>query len=330
MKTNRDAMDRRAFLGVSTSCSAHLALMMAGAPALGRRFFAAGPQRRIAAQEAWGRLEEIGDGLWALISTPLDGDRTTLCNGGIIRGTDGALVVEGFASADGAAWMARMTRELTGRWPSHVVLTHYHGDHANGFEGYYRPEAPVQMLATATTRDLIRDTDARRDIDPDGPRAAMLADVTIVNPVAAANVDLGGRTVRIIPRSGHTPSDVTVEMDGAGVVYCGDLVWNNMFPNYRDAIPSRLSRSVRTLVQRRASIYVPGHGALATSDDLDRYVSVIDDVEAAARRAFEQGVPAEDAARDYRLPATLGEWVMFNPRYYEVALGAWERELTGN
>ena len=77
-------------------------------------------------------------------------------------------------------------------------------------------------------------------------------------------------------------------------------------------------------------MYVPGHGALATAGDLDRYVQVIDEVEASARLAFERGVPAAEAAQSFRLPASLGEWVMFNPRYYEVAFGAWLRELDGN
>ncbi len=239
------------------------------------------------------------------------------------------MIVESLASADGAAWMAWMTRELTGRSPTHAVLTHYHGDHANGLQGYGSRDEPIDLLATAATRDLIRDADARREGDRSKASTRMLAGMSILDSTALTTIDLAGRVVRIVPREGHTPSDVSVEMDGERVVWCGDLVWNNMFPNYRDAIPSWLSRSVRALVRERASVYVPGHGALVTPEDLDRYVQVIDDVETAARRAFERGVPAAEAAQEYRVPASLGEWVMFNPRYYEVAFGAWERELTG-
>jgi hypothetical protein len=80
-------------------------------------------------------------------------------------------------------------------------------------------------------------------------------------------------------------------------------------------------------VRDRESVYVPGHGPLANSQDLERYIQVIDDVGAAARRAIEGGTPAAEAAQSYRLPETLGEWTMFNSRYYEVAFIAWEREL---
>jgi glyoxylase-like metal-dependent hydrolase (beta-lactamase superfamily II) len=157
----------------------------------------------------------------------------------------------------------------------------------------------------------------------------MLADVTILNPTSASSIDVGGRTVRIVPREGHTPSDVSVELDEPSIVWCGDLVWNRMFPNYRDAIPSRLSQSVRALSRSSDTVYVPGHGPLADAADLDRYTQVIDRVEVAARRAFEQGVPAAATAQEFNLPSSLGEWMMFSPRYYEVALSAWERELKG-
>ncbi|MCZ6918372.1 MAG: MBL fold metallo-hydrolase [Gemmatimonadetes bacterium] len=315
------AMDRRTFLGVSTSCSAHLLAMAAGARPFAGRFFGPPTARQVVAQEPWGRLEQIGDGLWALISTPLE-DRTTLSNGGIIAGSQGTLVVESFASARGAAWMAEQARLLTGRWPTHAVLTHFHGDHAGGIEGFGSEDGATRLLATGITRDLVLD-----GVEDGSPRASILAEVVLLDPDNPTRIDLGGRTARIVPRGGHTPSDVSVEIDDPGVVYCGDLVWNRMFPNYRDAIPSRLSTDVRALVRGPETKYVPGHGPMATPGDLAQFIAVIDHVESAARRAFDGGIPAAEAATSFGLPESLGEWFMFSPRYYEVALEAWEREL---
>src|SRR5690606_41286852 len=96
-----------------------------------------------------------------------------------------------------------------------------------------------------------------------------------------------------------------------------------------DAIPTRLGASVHALLERGAPVYVPGHGGTADAAGLQPYVSLLDDVEAAARRAIEQGVPAAQAAESYRPPAALGEWVMFSPAYWRVAFQAWERELRG-
>ncbi len=325
MTGNRGLIDRRTFLHASASCSAHL-LFVAGLSPPARQFLTHGVRQQVIRQEPWGRLEQIGEGIWALISTPLDGDRTTLCNGGIVAGSSGALVVESFATPEGAAWMAQQAHELTGRSPSHVVLTHYHGDHTSGIEGYQADVTP-RIMATEVTRNLVQETDAQRGRDQNDPRGRILAEVSLLNPATSTRIDLGGRVVWVHPREGHTPSDVTVEIEEPSVVFCGDLVWNRMFPNYRDAIPSKLSRDVRALERNRETIYVPGHGPLASPQDLQRYIQVIDDVGAAARRAIEGGTPAAEAAGSYRLPESLGEWTMFNPRYYEVAFTAWEREL---
>ena len=105
------ALSRRTFVGRAGSCLAHLSLMSSAAPPWVRGAWAgaatdASRAGRVVAQEPWGRLERIADGVWALISTPLTGDRTTLCNGGLVAGRNGVLMVEAFASDVGARWMA--------------------------------------------------------------------------------------------------------------------------------------------------------------------------------------------------------------------------------
>jgi glyoxylase-like metal-dependent hydrolase (beta-lactamase superfamily II) len=140
-------------------------------------------------------------------------------------------------------------------------------------------------------------------------------------------VELGGRAVRLVARSGHTPSDLVVELPDAGVVWTGDLVWNGMFPNYVDAIPSRLSEHVRALWAQSATTYVTGHGELSDATALDVFIDLLDHVEAAARRAIEAGTPLDVAGASYEVPESLGAWHMFSPRYPEVAFRAWVRDL---
>src|SRR5260221_3570353 len=129
-------ISRRDFVSAAASCSAHLALVAIATQA-GARALWAQPRGVVVTREPFGNLEVVGDGVWALVSTPLGGDRTTLSNGGIIAGRNGLLAIEGFNQPQGAQWLAAKARELTGRWPTHVVLTHYHADHANGVAGYF-------------------------------------------------------------------------------------------------------------------------------------------------------------------------------------------------
>lgn len=320
-------LSRRDFLARSGSCAAHLALAAAVTPDVLRAAWARAPLGRVIATEPFGSLEQIADGVWALISTPLGGDRTTLSNGGIIAGRSGVLAIEGFNQPAGAAWLAGKSRELTGRWPTHVVVTHFHADHANGVAGY-RPagdaatKAPT-LRATERTRALV----LQKNQPVDDARTAALEQAILLSPTEQTTIDLGNRTVRVVPRSGHTESDVSVELDDPSLVFCGDLLWNAMFPNYVDAIPTKLASSVKALRRDRRTIYVPGHGALAREAEYDRYVAMINEVEQAARRAHQAGTSAADAGAAFTLPASLGEWTLFNKVFFERAFAAWYREL---
>jgi hypothetical protein len=63
MTTEREHIDRRTFLGVSASCSAHFLCVAAGSSPSTRQFLSHALQQRIIAREPWGRLEQIGEGL---------------------------------------------------------------------------------------------------------------------------------------------------------------------------------------------------------------------------------------------------------------------------
>lgn len=325
-------LDRRTFLHGAAACGAHIALLAAARPLHAARVFGPGPRSRVAVREPWARIEQVADGIWAVISTPLE-DRTTLCNGGIIRGRSGVLVIEAFAQPAGAKWLAEQARELAGRWPDDVVLTHYHGDHTGGLAGYAGDGAAPRSIdtrATAVTRDLVLEQDRGRGEAPSSEKSRMLAGSTAIDPGRETVIDLGDRTVRIIPRDGHTKSDVTIEIDEPGVVFCGDLVWNRMFPNYVDAVPSRLFASLEGLVrERRDTVYVPGHGPLADAADFRLYIAVLDAVEEAGRAAAAKGQTAAEAAAGFRLPDPVADWHLFSPRYFETAIGAWLKELRG-
>jgi len=319
-------LSRRDFLARSGSCAAHLALAAAVAPRAVRAAWGRAPIGAVVATEPFGSLEQVAKGIWALISTPLGGDRTTLSNGGLIAGRSGVIAIEGFNQPAGAAWLAGKARELTGRWPTHVVVTHYHADHANGVAGYV-PAADASgktvIRATERTRALVLE----KNQPADAARTSALQQAVVIPPSEPSTIDLGDRRVRIVPRGGHTDSDVSVEIEDPSVVFCGDLVWNAMFPNYVDAVPSRLAASVKSLRRDRRTIYVPGHGPLAREAEFDRYATMLGEVEQAARKAKQEGKTPAEAGAVYTLPASLGEWTLFNKVFFERAFAAWYREL---
>lgn len=310
-------MHRRDFITLTGSCAAHLCLSAGFGATLAAQTMGRA-SRTVVTEQPWGRIEKIADGVWAMISTPLSGApnaRFTLCNGGIVSGRSGVAVIEGFASLDGAKWMADQAKQVTGRAATHVILTHFHGDHAAGIAGYRDNASPV-YVTTSETRSRLKIP----------AQAEALGNAQLVDGTKQMVLDLGGRRITITPRSGHTTSDLSLIVDDPAVMFGGDLLWNRFFPNYVDAIPSVLSREVRALSNIRNVVRVPGHGPIFDTDDLTQYIGVLDVIETAAQKAKASGTPAADAAKSVVLPASLGEWAMFNPNYFEVALRAWERE----
>ncbi len=323
------AHSRRALLTGSLGCGGHVTASLSEATAVERARFARRQLGQTVVEEPFGRLERLADGVWALVSTPLEA-RATLSNGGIVAGREGVLLVEGFASVEGAQWLAAQSFALTGRRPTHVVLTHYHGDHSAGLAGYRNDGDLPQVIHTPTTKELLEESLSRRDTGgAESPVETLAAEAAIATDGDPLVLDLGGRTVRVVARGGHTPSDLTVQVEDPRVVFCGDLVWNGMFPNYMDAIPTRLRSACGDLLADDRAIYVPGHGSLAEHAEISQFLDLIDHVGAAARRAHDAGVSAAEGAASYSVPDALGEWFMFSPRYYEVAFTAWHRELGG-
>ncbi len=323
-------MKRREFIGSMGACGAYVATTLAAGTAAARRAFAARPRGQVLATEPWGRLEQVDDGIWALVSTPLADHpqaHLTVANGGIVAGRSGVVVVEGLVSEEGARWLATAAMELTGRRPDHVVLTHYHGDHSTGLAAW-SADGPV-LHASSITLDTLsrRAQDRNREAPTSGFTGSRLR---LVNETGSTWIDVGDRRLEIRVAAGHTDSDLFVVLEDPRVIFCGDLVWNGLFPNYMDAIPSRLSASVRGVAAESAELWVPGHGDLADRTAIERYVALIDDVEEAARRAHAAGDPPQSAAAEYRPPESLGSWTLFSPGYYETAFRAWDRELSGS
>jgi len=277
--------------------------------------------------EAWAHVLPLAEGAWAVISTLETGDMTTLCNGGIIAGRDRVLVVEAFARRTGSSWVSDVALELTGRRPTDVVLTHYHGDHTGGLTGFARDGETIELHATAETLSRVRSQRAQGE-SPEAVETRKLIDAaTVLGEEAPKELDLGGRSVELHPHRGHTASDVTVEVAEHNLAFGGDLLWNRMIPNFVDARPIELARTLERLEARGHTTHVPGHGPMADDGILQANILLTDALEAAGRSSFEAGTDAATAAGQLQLPGDMAQWKMFSDNYIERALSAWHRDL---
>lgn len=319
---------------MATAAATTAFTLQSGARAVGQA-----PFGDVVDEQAFARLEKVGDNIWAAVSTPLNSDGSfnseTVCNGGLVAGAERIVAIDAFLEPVGAAWLADAAEALLGRPVTDVIVTHYHADHTGGLAGYQRGADGPEIIATERTRQLIyeRYSGPAQPVDEtpfSAPRIRPVLPTRILTDEAnSVQIDLGDRTLTLDPKKGHTPSDFAIHVDDAPVTFVGDLVWAGFFPNYVDAIPSYLTASVKALLSDPNKTIVTGHGYVAKAAALTNYVSLLELVEEKARASHAAGKPPEEGAADFIIPESLGEWVLFNPGYYVTAFEAWRRELDG-
>lgn len=147
---------RRSFL-VKTSClgAFYAAAKLIPLPALAAEL--AGDSRvspTPIVDKGFASVRKIGEGLYATISDPSKGFQT-LSNGGFLIGKDGALLIEGFISAPGAAFQMDALRMVSQVPVKCAMDTHYHYDHtlgnsyygANGISLWAHPHTAENIIA---------------------------------------------------------------------------------------------------------------------------------------------------------------------------------------
>ena len=231
-------------------------------------------------------------------------------------------MVEAFQQPKGAKWLAERCKELTGKWPTDVVLTHFHGDHVSGSAGFKSDEGTPKMWVTDKTIEMVKSSQQ-------GRASTLLDDLESISSTEKTEVDLGGRSVVIQPFVGHTPSDVIVEVVDPNIVFTGDLFWNRMVPNFRDAKPTSWAPSISSLEREEETKFVPGHGTMATMEDVKLFGELLQVLEDAAKSAHKAGTESTKAAEEFELEGKFKDWYVFSPGVIPFVFSSWYKELEG-
>lgn len=193
---------------------------------------------------------------------------------GLVTGMGGNLLIDCGTTLSEAAAIAEDVSELTGSTVTRLVLTHHHFDHILGCGAF--PDAaiyaapPVAGALAERLPDLCAEA-VGYGADPVEVRRAADAARTPQHLIRQADIDLGGRVVRVEhPGRGHTDHDLVVIVPpvSAGeplVVFCGDLVEESDDPaigpdSDAPAWPATLDALLR--LGGEDAMYVPGHGAV--------------------------------------------------------------------
>jgi len=275
------------------------------------------------------RLEQLADGVYAAIHAD---DGWAICNAGIIDLGDRTLVYDTFMSPEAAGDLRNAAESLTGRPVDAVINSHPHNDHIWGNQAFDRE---VDILSTNRTRELIitegplevqgfrelaqtrlagleaQFTEERDLITRNHLRVfivyfqAIIATLPILQ-IRLPNLTFTGeftfngsmRSAKLISfEGGHSGSDAILHLPGDEIVFMSDLLFIGGHPYLPDGDPVKIKLFLAQVRKLQAKIFVPGHGPVGQSSDLDWMDEYINTTDELVRKAMEKGATEEEIGK---------------------------------
>ena len=213
-------------------------------------------------------------------------------NSYLVVGTSRALLVDTGSGPRQADRIFEAARTVTGL-PICVLNTHDHWDHFfgnarmrdAGIDEFLASERFAHDQAASVWLQLAEVPEADEPGLPADPTELIIEPTRIV--AHGDTVDLGGAVVTVREYSGHTESDIVLQVPDVLIV--GDLIEEGAPPQFGDdAQPSAWAQSLRDLLAIDGiSVYCPGHGepvdrafVQAQADDVAAVAAQLADPEA--------------------------------------------------
>jgi glyoxylase-like metal-dependent hydrolase (beta-lactamase superfamily II) len=151
-----------------------------------------------------------------------------------------------------------------------ILLTHAHFDHISG----------VRELKKLTNADvLISEKEKRLCMDTDANLSATLGHPVTITPdrwlCDGEEIETAGLSFKVLETPGHTEGSCCYYLEDAGVVFCGDTVFEGSIGR-TDFPTGSMSVLVRSIHEKIAvlpddTVLLPGHGGSTTVGDEKKY-----------------------------------------------------------
>jgi glyoxylase-like metal-dependent hydrolase (beta-lactamase superfamily II) len=219
-------------------------------------------------------------------------------NIGVSIGPDGVLMVDDqFAPL--AEKIAAAIEKLDQGPIKFVLNTHWHGDHTGG-NAYFGRKGNI--VAQANVRKRLADKSST-------PKEAL----PVVTFEEAVSVYINGEEIRLIHLGpGHTDGDSIIHFTKSGVVHMGDLFFNGRFPFVdlgSGGDVAGLLKNIEVALQTLPPDVkiIPGHGALGTRADLEKYRDMLVETTGIVKKAIAEGKTVAEV-KAAGLPEKYKDW----------------------
>jgi cyclase len=234
-------------------------------------------------------------------------------NIGVLAGDDGVVMIDNqFAPLSDKIVAA--IRTLSDAPIQLIVNTHIHGDHNGGNENF--SEMGVAIVAHDNVRTRILESDPPR---PDSARP-------VITYTDRVSFYLNGETINVIKvPAAHTDGDSIVHFVDSNVIHAGDVFRTTGYPGVDATNGGSVNGTVSALdVIVRLSDFntkiVPGHGVVATRDDVIEFRDMVIEVRERILDLLDQNMTVEQivaAAPTADLDERWGSFERFLPGFVQ-------------
>jgi glyoxylase-like metal-dependent hydrolase (beta-lactamase superfamily II) len=231
-------------------------------------------------------------------------------NIGLLTGAEGSFLIDDqFAPL--TEKIIEVVRSVGGEVPRFLINTHFHGDHTGGNENLGK--AGTLIISHHAVRErLVNGSNIAEFGMKSGP--ADKSALPIVTYSENMHVYINGETIRIIHvPSAHTDGDSFVVFEDANIVHAGDMFFNGFFP-FIDGANGGSVRGVIAAADAMLALtdgdsqIIPGHGPLASREDLQGYRDMLATAYERLLKLKNQGVSVEDAIAKAPLKDLEADW----------------------
>ena len=226
-------------------------------------------------------------------------------NVGVCVGDDGILLVDAKLASQADAVRAALAR-FDGQ-PQYIFNTHFHGDHTGGNHAFGQHAA---ILAHVNVRKRLATGGEFGKRFIESAPAVALPKIVFEQ---SASVFFNDEEICAVhfPRA-HTDGDIAVFFVNAQIAHLGDLFFNGIFP----FVDLEYGGDVETLTQHIAALIdqlsadakiIPGHGPVATLDDLKAYHRMLVETTASVRTRRSAGMSLDQISAE-GLDAQWASW----------------------
>ncbi len=239
--------------------------------------------------QAFARAVDLGSGVQMLMGQG--------GNLGLSVGEDGVFLIDDQYITNAEANLAKIEELAKGK-PKYVINTHWHFDHAGGNEVFGKAGATI-FASDNVRKRLTGETPSTSRGAPTVPAAKSA--LPVVTFSTGVDFHLNGQTIRAIraPLPAHTDGDTFIYFVEADILHTGDTYMKNLYPFVDTGSGGTQAGFVAALtkildVTGPNTRYIPGHGELATREDMEATLAMHRGARAAVEALVKSGKTLEE------------------------------------